>query len=132
MKEDPESLLRDWQTFGLVFESLCLRDLAVYARALEMSSNEPLRYYRDDSGLEADAIVELVDGRWAAFEVKVSDERVPEGVASLRRLRKKVVSDGPATRVRPPEFMAVIIGTSGYAREVEEGIYAIPIRALGA
>lgn len=126
-----ESLLGDWQTFGLVFESLCLRDLAVYARALEMSSNEPLRYYRDDSGLEADAVIELVDGRWAAFEVKVSDERVPEGVSSLKRLRKKVVSDSPTARVHPPEFMAVITGTSGYAREVEEGIYAIPIRVLG-
>lgn len=101
-----ESLLRDWQTFGLVFESLCLRDLAVYARALEMSSNEPLRYYRDDSGLEADAIIELVDGRWAAFEVKVSDERVPEGVAALKRLRKKVVSDNPATRVRPSSWQS--------------------------
>jgi hypothetical protein len=57
---------------------------------------------------------------------------VPEGVAALKRLRKKVVSDSPATRVRPPEFMALITGTSGYAREVEDGIYAIPIRALGA
>lgn len=126
----PESLLNDWQTFGLVFENLCIRDLSVYAGAHEMTSNEPLRYYRDDSGLEADIIVELADGRWAAFEIKTSEDKIVNAVNSLKRLKKKV-SSNPRTQTKPPEFMAVIVGISEYAREIEEGIFSIPIRALG-
>lgn len=127
----PEALMSDWQTFGMVFENLVVRDLSVYARALECASDIPLRYYRDDSGLEADVIVELADGRWAAFEVKTSEARAAEGVASLRRLREKIAGNKLA-RTRPPEFMAVITGVSEYARKVEEGLYVIPITALGA
>lgn len=127
----PESLLSDWQTFGLAFEAMCVRDLSVYARALPGVGFEPVRYYRDDSGLEADAVVELADGRWAAFEAKVGEDRVGAAVDSLRRLRAKLCSN-PASRTRPPEFMAVIVGASRCAREVEEGIYVIPLRCLGA
>ena len=127
----PEQVLADWQTFGLLFESLCMRDLAVYADALEGSAGEGLRYYRDDSRLEADAIIELADGRWAAFEVKLSEDKVPQGVESLKRLRRKLTENARA-RMRGPEFMAVVVGISQYAREVEEGIYVIPVRALGA
>ena len=125
-----ESLLSDWQTFGTVFEGLALRDLQVYARALGDIGPHPVRYYRDDSGLEADAIVELADGRWAAFEVKASEDKADDAMRSLRRLRGKV-SGGPG-RAREPEFLAVIAGVSGYAREVGEREYVIPIRCLGA
>lgn len=127
----PDALLADWQTFGLVFENLCIRDLEVYAEAQELCGDVPVRYYRDATGLEADAVVELADGRWAAFEVKTSESKVPDGVASLRRLRAKLC-ENPGARVRPPEFMAVVTGVSEYARLVEDGIYAIPIRALTA
>ena len=127
----PESLLADWQTFGMVFESLCIRDLMVYASALEPAADVPVRYYRDDSDLEVDAIVEMADGRWAAFEVKTSEAKVPEGVEGLRRLRAKVLKN-PRARTRPPEFMAVLTGVSELAHQIEEGIYAIPIRCLGA
>lgn len=123
------ALLDDWQTFGLVFENLFIRDLTVYARSLDLLDNVPVRYYRDDSGLEADAIVQLADGRWAAFEAKVSEDKVADGVESLSRLRKKLCGNERA-RTRPPEFMAVIVGNGEYAREVEDGIYAIPIRTL--
>ena len=126
-----ESLLADWQTFGLIFENLCMRDLSVYAEALELCGDEPLRYYRDDSGLETDAIIELVDGRWAALEIKVSDSKTPEAVASLKALRAKLCENS-ASRIRPPEFMAVITGVSHFAREIEKGIYEIPITALTA
>ncbi len=125
----PAALLDDWQTFGLVYENLVIRDLMVYARSLDLLDTVPVRYYRDDSGLEADAIVQLADGRWAAFEAKVSEDKVPAGVASLSRLRRKLCGNERA-RTRPPEFMAVIVGNGEYAREVEDGIYAIPIRAL--
>ena len=127
----PQSLLDDWQTFGLVFENLCMRDLMVYARALPLAGDVPVRYYRDDAGLEADAIVELADVRWAAFEFKVGESKAGEGVASLKRLRKKV-SENPKARTSPPEFLAVIAGVSEYARKVEDGVYVIPLRALCA
>ena len=128
---DPAALLRDWQTFGTIFESMVMRDLEVYARALPNAGVTPVRYYRDDAGLEVDAIVELADGRWAAFEIKLSDDKVDEAVAGLRRLRKKLCGNA-AARTRPPEFMAVVVGISEYARELEEGVYSIPLRALGA
>ena len=126
-----ESLLDDWQTFGLVFENLCIRDLSVYAQALGNAAPIPLRYYRDDSGLEADAIIELTDGRWAAFEFKLSSAKEETGIASLKRLRLKV-SENPKSQTRPPEFMAVITGTGEYAYAADEGIYVIPLRAFGA
>ena len=84
---------------------------------------------RDDSGLEADAVIETLDGRWAAFEFKLSEEKVPDAVKSLRRLRKKV-AENPRAQGRPPEFLCVITGIGSYAREVEEGIYVVPLRAL--
>ena len=128
---NPEALLRDWQTFGLLFESLCMRDLLVYARALPDIGFEPVRYYRDDSGLEADAIVELADGRWAGFEFKVSEDKVEAGVDSLMRLERKLC-ENPKARMRKPEFLAVITGISKYARRTPEGVYVIPIRCLTA
>ena len=125
----PDSLLADGQTFGLVFENLCIRDLKVYAQAMDPSMPAAVYYYRDDSGLEADAVIETLDGRWAAFEFKLSEEKVPDAVKSLRRLRKKV-AENPRAQGRPPEFLCVITGIGSYAREVEEGIYVVPLRAL--
>lgn len=126
----PAALLADWQTFGLVFENMAVRDLSVYARALDLLDDVPVRYYRDDSGVEADAIVQLADGRWAAFEFKVSEDKVEKGVASLERMRRKVC-ENPRSQARPPEFMAVITGVGEYAREVAEGIVVVPLRLLG-
>lgn len=126
----PTALLADWQTFGLVFENMAVRDLSVYARALDLLDDVPVRYYRDDSGVEADAIVQLADGRWAAFEFKVSEDKVEKGVASLERMRRKVC-ENPRSQTRPPEFMAVITGVGEYAREVAEGIVVVPLRLLG-
>lgn len=126
-----ESLLSDWQTFGLVFENLCLRDLLVYASALDGVADIPVRYYRDDAGLEADVIIEMADRRWAALEIKTSEAKVSQGLESLRKLREKLTGNA-AARMRPPEFMAVVTGVSEYARRVEDGLYVIPIRALCA
>lgn len=124
-----DSLMSDWQTFGMIFENLCMRDLLVYASALDGVSQEPVRYYRDDTGLEVDAVIELSDGRWAAFEIKTSEEKVPEAVANLKRLKGKLCENGRA-RTREPEFLAVIVGLSRYVRKTPDGIYVIPIRAL--
>ncbi|HJF63230.1 MAG TPA: DUF4143 domain-containing protein [Gordonibacter urolithinfaciens] len=126
----PERLLGDAQTFGLLFESLCVHDLRVYASALPNALPDPLRYYQDADGLEVDAIIELRDGRWAGIEVKLGESKVPDGVANLNRLRRKVLSN-PAARNREPSFMAVVTASSPFARyDRENDVYVFPITAL--
>ena len=128
---DPEALLHDWQTFGLAFENLCMRDLLVYARMLPKIGREPIRYYHDDSGLEVDAIIELTDGRWAALEIKSSQAKVSEATEHLNRLRAKLTKNKKA-RIREPEFMAVIVGISEMTYQTSDGIYVVPITDLTA
>lgn len=128
----PERLLQDGQLFGLLFESLALHDLQIYARALPGAPASPLRYYRDSDGLEVDAIVELRDGRWAPFEVKLGDNKVPDALRSLKRLRNKIGAN-PAARNPTPAFSAVIVGAGEFARyDREADAYIIPLTALGA
>lgn len=127
----PRALLADWQTFGFLFENLCMRDLLVYARALPDVGDEPVRYYHDDSGLECDAIIELADGRWAGIEIKTSQDKVPQASDSLNRLKRKLTAN-PEARIRQPEFLAVLTGIGDYAYRREDGIYVIPVAALGA
>ena len=127
----PQTLLQDWQTFGLVFENLCMRDLDVYARALPQVGGQPLRYYHDDSGLEADAIIECRDGSWGAFELKLSQEKVDAAAGNLLRLDRKVCSN-QAAKARPASFLAVLIGVGEAAYRRSDGVYVIPLRTLGA
>lgn len=127
----PDSLLQDWQTFGLVFENLCMRDLDVYARALPDATPHPVRYYHDDSGLEIDAVVERADGRWGAIEVKVSEEKVDQAAANLLRLKEKFLGD-ELQRTKPPSFLAVLTATGETARQRPDGVFVVPIRCLGA
>ncbi len=127
----PERIISDGQLFGVLFESLCMHDLAVYSSLLPDAGKEPLHYYRDSDGLEVDAIIELKDGRWAAFEIKLGENKYKEAVESLERLRSKVVAN-PCARNPEPSFMAVIVGSGEYARQDKDsGIYIIPITALG-
>lgn len=125
------ALLQDWQTFGLVFENLAMRDLDVYARSLDYAISNPLRYYHDDSGLEADAIIERADGSWAAIEIKVGLDKIDEAASNLLRVEKKVCANGKA-QVRKPSFLAVVTGMGEAAYRRGDGVYVIPIRALGA
>lgn len=127
---NPAALIGDWQTFGFLFENLCIRDLLVYARALPDVGMEPVRYYHDDSGLECDAIIELADGRWAGVEIKVSADKVPEANANLLRLKDKLLKN-PSARTKEPEFLAVIVGIGDFAYRQDNGIYVIPIGTLG-
>ena len=128
----PSRLLEDGQLLGVLFESLCLRDLAVYASAMPAAGPDPVRYYRDSDGLEVDAVVELRDGRWAGFEVKLGDGKAPEAFEALNRLRRKVAAN-PAARNPAPEFMAVLVGAGEFARyDADADAYVIPITALGA
>lgn len=127
----PAALLQDWQTFGLVFENLVMRDLDVYVRSLDYATSNPLRYYHDDSGLEADAIIERADGSWAAIEVKVGLDKIDDAASNLRRVQKKVCANEKA-HVREPSFLAVVTGMGEAAYRRSDGVYVIPIRALGA
>ena len=126
----PQALLQDWQTFGLVFENLCMRDLDVYARAMKLVAAQPVRYYRDDSGLEADAIIERRDGTWAALEIKLSQDKVDRAAARLIRLNAKVAGNGVA-QMREASFLAVLTGMGEAAYRRADGVYVIPVRSLG-
>ena len=126
----PGRLLSDGQTFGLLFESLCVHDLRAYAACLPGAHPGSLRYYGDSDGLEVDVIIELRDGRWAALEVKLGEAKVPDGIRNIERLRKKVASN-PAARNPEPEFSAVVTATSPFCRhDAEHDVYVFPITAL--
>lgn len=127
----PASLLHNTQVFGQLFEELCLRDLRVYAQTLPQAQSDALRYYRDADGLEVDAIIELKDGRWGAFEIKLGHNKVDAGVRSLVRLRNKIQAN-PAARNPEPSFLTVLVGKAEYAYRTPEGVYVVPITKLGA
>lgn len=119
----PRDLVNDLQSFGLFFEDLVVRDLRVYADALDGT----LYHYRDSSGLECDAVLHRRDGTYALFEVKLGGkERIDEGAASLTTLAAKIDTD----RMPAPSFMAVIIGIGSYAYQRKDGVYVIPISCL--
>ncbi len=122
MRSGPERLMRDLNLLGLLFESMAIRDLRIYAQA----SDAEVLHYRDSDGLEVDAIVEARDGRWAAFEVKLGFNQVDEASANLLKFVKRI----DTTRCGPPAALGVIIG-SGYGYRQEDGVHVIPIGALG-
>jgi len=126
---DKERLLTDGQLFGKLFEELCIRDLKIYASCLDSALPDSVKYYRDSDNLEVDAIIELRDGRWAAIEIKLSDNKVPEGVSNLLRLKAKVALN-PLARNSEPVFMAILVGKAEFCRRTPEGIYVIPITSL--
>lgn len=121
LRTSPEGLMKDFNTFGLLFESLCVRDLRVYSQA----NDGHVYHYRDNSDLEADAVIELSDGRWGAVEVKMGMKAIDEAVKNLLKLKNKVDTE----KTGEPSFLAVI--TAGkYALRTEEGVYIIPIGCL--
>jgi hypothetical protein len=121
VRATPARLLADLNWFGFLFENLVVRDLRVYAQALEAQ----IYHYRDESGLEADAIIEMPDGQWAAFEVKLGLGEVDAAAEHLLKLKDRV--DTHATG--EPLALAVITGT-GYGYVRDDGVAVIPIGAL--
>ena len=121
----PAELLDNLNTFGLVFEDLCVRDLRVYAEALD---GEVL-HFRDKSGLECDAVVRLRNGRYGLVEVKLGgDALIDEGAKSLLKLRDSIDTE----RMRAPSFLMVLTGTGEYSYPREDGVLVVPVRTLGA
>jgi hypothetical protein len=124
LRADRARLLEDLNLLGLLFESLVVRDLRIYASA----NDATVSHYRDNTGLEVDALVEAGDGKWAAFEIKLGgDTGIDDAAASLLRFRDRV----DTSKIGDPAKLAVIVGT-GYAYEREDGIAVVPITHLGA
>ena len=113
--------MRDMSTFGMLFEELCVRDLRVYAGALEGD----VFHYKDSAGLEADAVVVLPDGRWALLEMKMSSRLAEEGAASLLKLAGKVDSG----IMGEPSFLAVLT-PAHYAYRRPDGVFVVPVSCL--
>lgn len=119
----PNDLIRDLSTMGLFFESLCVRDLRVYADALDGT----LYHYRDGNGLECDAVLHLRDGSYGLIEIKLGGERnIEEGAKNLKSLAAKI----DTTRMKSPSFLMVLTGTSRYAIQRADGVYVVPIGCL--
>ena len=117
----PERLLLDPETFGLLFESLCVRDLRIYTGGL----GGRLYHYRDRQGLEADAVISLDDGRWAPIEVKLAGGQIDEAAANLLRLADRV----DTTSLGEPEFLMVLTGTATAYRR-PDGVLVVPLGCL--
>lgn len=119
LNASPENLIYDVETFGLLFESMVIRDLRIYAQFL----NGKVSHYRDSDGLECDAVIHLNDGKWAAFEIKLGANKLDEVAANLIKLKNKVDVK------QKPSFLAIITATNyGYKRE--DGVYVVPIGCL--
>lgn len=119
----PKDLINDLQSFGLFFEDMVVRDLRVYAEALDGE----LYHYRDSSGLECDTVLHRRNGSYALLEVKLGGEdKINEGAASMIELANNIDTD----KMPAPSFMAVIIGVGKYAYRRKDGVYVLPIGCL--
>lgn len=119
----PNDLMQDLESFGLFFEDMAVRDLRIYADTL----GGEVRHYRDNAGLECDAVVHLEDGRWGAVEIKLGGEKlIEDGAASLKTLRNKIVEKSDE---KAPAFMMVLTAVGGAYRR-DDGVYVVPINLL--
>lgn len=124
-----DRLLSDTQTLGMLFENLVIRDLRVFLSTYPGIGNNVF-YYRDEGGLEVDAIVER-GGTWGGIEIKLSDTKVDDGAKNLLRLRDKVLAN-PAAKNVAPAFLAVVVGRGSLAYTRDDGVHVIPAALLGA
>lgn len=119
----PKDLINDLKSFGFFFEDMVVRDLRVYAEALDGK----LYHYRDSTGLECDTVLHRRNGSYALMEVKLGGkDLIDEGAANMLKLSKSIDTD----RMPAPSFMAVIIGVGQYAYQREDGVHVIPIGCL--
>ncbi len=121
LRVNAEGLLHDLNTFGFLFESLCTRDLRVYAQ----SNDGEIFHYRDKSELEVDLIISLHDGRWAAVEVKLGEHQADEAAANLIQLKNKI----DIARVGEPRFLMVLTGGK-FAYKRKDGVLVVPLACL--
>ena len=119
----PGDLMRDLESFGLFFEDFAVRDLSVYAGSM----GGVVKHYRDNAGLECDAVVHLEDGRWGGIEIKLGgDDLINDGAESLKKLRDKIVEKSDE---KAPSFLLVLTAVGG-AYKREDGVFVAPINLL--
>ena len=119
----PNDLIQDLNSFGFILETLCIRDLRVYADAL----NGNVYHYRDKDGLECDAVIHLRNGSYGLVEIKLGgDKLINEGAETLKQLYTKI----DTTKMKSPSFMMVLTGVGDYAYRRQDGVYVVPISTL--
>ncbi len=119
----PSDLINDLKTFGLLFETLAVRDLRVFADYLDGQ----VYHYRDKNGLECDAVVHLANGKYGLIEIKLGgDNLIEEGATTLKKLESKIDTD----RMRKPSFLMVLVGVGNYAYRREDGVIVVPLGCL--
>lgn len=121
MRIKPQALLNDFEYFGFLFESLCTRDVRVYAQSIDGD----VFHYRDKNNLEADLIIRLRDGRWAAIEVKLGQKQIDEAAANLLKLKNII----DVEKMGEPSFLMVITGGQ-FAFKRPDGVWVVPIGCL--
>ncbi len=121
MHTDAEGIMNDFEYFGFLFESLVTRDLRVYAQAIDGE----VFHYRDKDKLEADLIIRLHNGRWAAVEVKLGSREIEDGAKHLMELRRKVDTE----KVGEPAFLMIVTGGE-FAYRRKDGVFVVPIGCL--
>ena len=117
-----DSLIEDRETYGFMFESMCIRDLRVYAEAHEGT----VYHYRDDSGMEVDAIVQMPDGRYGAIEIKLGEGQADIAAKSL----KKFYAYTEKNELPRPSFLCILCGECATAYTREDGIHVVPLLQL--
>ncbi len=119
----PKDMINDLKTFGLFFETMCIRDLRIYADALYGS----IYHYRDKNGLECDAVIHLRNGSYGLIEIKLGgEELIEEGVKTLTKLANII----DTSKEKKPSFLMVLIGVGHHAYRRLDGIYVVPIGCL--
>ncbi len=121
LRTNAKGILRDFETFGFLFESLCTRDLRIYSQVIDGG----VFHYRDKSELESDIIIKLNDGRWAPVEVKMGNKQIEEAAANLIKLSNKV----DAEKMNQPSFLMVLTGGQVAYRRAD-GVLVVPIGCL--
>ena len=122
LKVTPERLIGDLETFGFLFESLCERDLKIYAE----SFNAVLYHYQDYAGNEIDSIIELPDGSWCGIEIKLVANKIEEAAKNLIHIRDEIIKDGG----KVPSALIVLCGLSNAAYKRPDGVFVVPLTAL--
>jgi hypothetical protein len=121
LRTNPEGILTDFQYFGFLFESLCTRDIRIYAQ----SNDGEVFHYRDKNGLESDLIIRLNDGRWAAIEVKLGKKQIEDAAKNLLALNEKVNQK----QMGQASFLMIITGGE-YAYQRKDGVLVVPLACL--
>lgn len=119
----PKDLINDLNTMGFLFETMCVRDLRVYADAIDAQ----VYHYRDKTGLECDAVIHLRNGSYALIEIKLGgDKLIDEGAKNLISLSKKIDTD----KMKAPSFLMVLTGVGQFAYKRPDGVMVVPVGCL--